>query len=191
MTRDEIYDHLAQVYLGKRKKADEIKNRQFNAWLVINLLITFVIFVSAYYGLTAFLTQRKSTLQNSVIFTLNQGVLRLEYDFQDDFPPVKSLALSIPSIDGAKYNKINFSLRGKEEGIPGVVKVVFRNQKNETASYYVQGIGPHWKEFSIPLKEFHPISDWTNLIDISFVLESWNVDKQKGMILIDSVCFST
>ena len=68
MTRDDIYDHLAQVYLGKRSKADIKKERQFNAWLVINIFITFIIFASAFYGLTAFLTQRNSSLQSRIIF---------------------------------------------------------------------------------------------------------------------------
>ena len=31
MTRDEIYDHLAQVYLGKRGKVEEKKKQQFNS----------------------------------------------------------------------------------------------------------------------------------------------------------------
>ena len=37
MTRDEIYDHLAQVYLGKRKEAEPRKKKHFHAWLAINV----------------------------------------------------------------------------------------------------------------------------------------------------------
>ena len=191
MTRDDIYDHLAQVYLGKRSKSDIKKERQFSAWLLINILITVIIFTSVFYGLTAFLTNRNSALQNRVIFSLHNGPIRIEYNFSDSFLPVKTFALGVPEVDAAKYGKIQFSIRGKEEGTPGIVKVVVKNRRNEEASYYIQGVGLDWQEFNIPLDEFPQITDWSSLTDISFVLESWNVDSKKGLILIDNVCFSS
>lgn len=191
MTRDDIYDHLAQVYLGKRAKTDVKKKQKISAWLVINIFITVMIFVSAFYGLTAFLTRHDSSLQSRVIFSLHNGPVRIEYDLSDSFSPVKTFALDIPSIDAARYNNIQFSIRGKEEGVPGVVKVVIKNRKNEESSYYVQGVGFDWQEFRIPLKEFKQISDWSSLTNISFVLESWNVDNVKGLVLIDNLCFSS
>lgn len=191
MTRDEIYDHLAQVYLGKREKKDVKKKQQFNAWLVINVFITVIIFASAFYGLTAFLTHSNSSLRGRIIFSLHNGPIRIEYDFSDSYSPVKTFALSVPSMDAAKYGKIQFSIRGKEEGVPGIVKVVVKNRKNEEAFYYIQGVGLDWQEFNIPLDEFKQITDWSSLTDISFVLESWNVDHKKGLILIDNVCFSS
>ena len=191
MTRDDIYDHLAQVYLGKRSKADIKKERQFSAWLLINILITVIIFTSAFYGLTAFLTHRDSALSNRIIFSLHNGPIRIEYNFSGSFPPVKTFVLDVSTINAAKYNKIQFSIRGKEEGTPGIVKVMVKNRRNEEASYYVQGVGLDWQEFNIPLDEFQQVTDWSSLIDISFVLESWNVDSKKGLILIDNVCFSS
>ena len=191
MKRDEIYDHLAQVYLGKRTKTNIKKKRQFNAWLVINIFITAIIFTSAFYGLTAFLTQHNSSLQSRIIFSLHNGIMRIEYDLTDSFSSVQTFAVNVPSIDASRYGKIQFSIRGKEDGIPGVVKVVIKNRLNEEASYYVQGVGFHWQEFSISLDEFKQITNWSNLTDISFVLESWNIDDQKGLVLIDNLCFSS
>ena len=191
MKRDEIYDHLAQVYLGKRTKTNIKKKRQFNAWLVINIFITAIIFTSAFYGLTAFLTHHNSSLQSRIIFSLHNGLVRIEYDLTDSFPPVKTFSVDVPAMDASKYGNIQFSIRGKEEGVPGVVKVVVKNRLNEEASYYIQGVGFEWQEFSIPLGEFKQITDWSNLTDISFVLESWNIDDKKGLVLIDNLCFSS
>jgi hypothetical protein len=192
MNRDEIYDHLAQVYLGKRAKGDvKKKKRQFNAWLVINIFITVVIFTSAFYGLTAFLTDHNSLLQSRVIFSLHKGPVRIEYNLTDSFPPVKTFSVDVPSVDASRYAKIQFAIRGKEEGVPGVVRVVVKNRLGEEASYFVQGVGLDWQEFSIPLGEFKQITDWSNLTDISFVLESWNIDDKKGLVLIDNLCFSS
>ena len=93
MTRDEIYDHLAQVYLGKRDKIEEKKKRQFNAWLVINIVITLVILISAFYGLTAFLTHRSDFLKNNVVFSLNNGPIRISYNLNSPYPQVKIFSL--------------------------------------------------------------------------------------------------
>ena len=191
MTRDEIYDHLAQVYLGKRDRIEEKKKRQFNAWLVINIVITVIILVSAFYGLTAFLTRRGEYPKNSVLFSLNNGSIRVSYDFNRPYPQVKIFSLKIPQMNVSRYEKLSFSIRGLEEGFPGVVKIVLKNQKNETASFYVKDVRLKWQELNIPLDEFTQITDWSNITEVSFVLEAWNAEKKKGMILIDNVCFSS
>lgn len=190
MTRDEIYDHLAQVYLGKRKKVDEKKRIDFNAWLLINILITAIIFSSAFYGLTAFLKQRSSYFESKIIYALHHGRIFFEYDFKNDIAPEKRFSLSVPQIDASQYSWLQFSLRAKEEGNPGIVKVVIQTHKNEMSSYYVQGISYAWKEYAIPLDEFKQISNWSDVKDISFVLESWNTNSEKGIILIDDVRFT-
>ena len=190
MTRDEIYDHLAQVYLGKRKKAEKKNKLEFNAWLLINILITAIIFSSAFYGLTAFLKHRSDFFESKIVYSLHAGRISLPYNFRKDVSPVKTLALSVPQIDASQYGSLQFSLRAKEEGNPGIVKIVIQNNKNEISSYYVQGITNNWKEYTISLDEFKQISDWSNLKDVSFTLESWNVNKDKGLILIDNVRFA-
>ncbi len=191
MTRDEIYDHLAQVYLGKRDRVEEKKKRQLNAWLVINIVITVVILASAFYGLTAFLTHRAEYFKNSVLFALNNGPIRVAYNLNSPFPQVKNFSLTIPKMNVSKYDKLSFSIRGLEEGFPGVVKVILKNQKNETSSFYIKDVRLKWQELNIPFDEFTQITDWTDLTEVSFVLEAWNAEKKKGVILIDNICFSS
>jgi hypothetical protein len=191
VTREDIYDHLAQVYLGKRKEVDKKKKKQFNAWLLINIVITIIIFASATYGLTAFLTQRGSSLRDSVIFSLHRGVIRLSYNFKDSMHPVESFSLTIPNMQVGRYHNIQFSIRAKEEGTPGIIKVVVKNKRNETSYCYLKGIGLSWKDVTIPLKDFKEITDWNSVTDISFVIETWNVEKKKGIVLIEDVGFSS
>lgn len=189
MTRDEIYDHLARVYLGKRKEADAQEKSRWNAWLLNNVLIAAIIFAGAFYGWTAFWAQHGSG-RSRVIFALHNGLVRLDYDFTQDFSPVKSLSLSIPAMDASKYKNVQFSVRVKDGGSPGILKVVLANEKGETAAYYIQGMDASWQEYRIPLEEFRQITDWTRLKDISFVMESWNVEPKKGLVLIDNICFT-
>ncbi len=190
MTRDEIYDHLAQVYLGKRSDKAEEKNPPFNAWLVINIVLTFVILASVVYGFTAFLANRGEYSRKGVIFALNNGPIRILYDLNEPYPQVKMFSLNLPGINVSKYEKLSFSIRGLEGGFPGIVKIVLKNQKNEKSFYYVKNVRLKWQSFSIPLEEFPQITDWTALTDVVFVMEAWNAEKKKGVILIDNICFS-
>ncbi len=190
MTREEIYDHLAQVYLGKRDKVEEKNKRHLNAWLVINIGITAVILASTFYGLTAFLTKRGDFSRSGVIFALTNGPIRVPYNLNEPYPQVKTFSLSIPKMDVSKYKFLSFSIRGLEEGYPGVVKVVLKNQRNEEAFYFVKDVRLKWQELSIPFEEFNQITDWTSLNEVSFIFEAWNAEKKKGVVLIDNICFS-
>lgn len=188
MTRDEIYDHLAQVYLGKRKSADDDHKQKFNTWLVLNVLITLMILASAFYGLTAFLVNREG-LRSNVMYALHNGPIRISYDLNNPYPQVKTFSLSVPEMDVAKYQELKFSVRGMSTS-PGIVKVVLRNRRNEQASFFVKNVGTGWAEVSIPFSEFKEITDWSQMTDVSFVLEAWNAETKKGTLLIDNLCFS-
>ena len=191
MTREDIYDHLAQVYLGKRKEADIKKKKQFSAWLMINVLITVLIFASAFYGLTAFLARKGiNRLEDNVIFSLSHGPMKFSYDFASVFHPDETLNLSIPRMDAVKYKNFQFSIRAQDGENPDVVKIVFKNKRNEVSSFYIEGVNDQWKKVSIPLSKFNQISDWSSLSDVSFVLESWNIKEKQGSILVDDICFA-
>ncbi len=191
MTRDDIYDHLAQVYLGKRSNLEQKKKKQLNSWLVINVVITVVIFASSIYGLTAFLTNRADVLQNKIIYALNNGPIRLNYNLEYPFPSVKTFSLSIPKLNVAKYKSLHFAVRALEEGTPGTIRVEIKNLKNEVAFVFVEHVDRSWKNYKIPFEKFAQISDWSDVSEISFVLEAWNTQDKKGIILIDEVAFSS
>jgi hypothetical protein len=191
MTRDEIYDHLAKVYLGKRENVlpKKRKPKSINpSVLVINIVVTAVITISTVCGFTAFLTRRDG-LKSQVFYALNNNPIRIVYDLNNPYPATKTFSITIPNKDVSKYKILNVSLRGMDEAYPGIVKVVIGNQKNEQAIYYIQNVGPSWKKASIPFEKLN-LTDWTTITDVSFVLEAWNVDFRRGTVLIDGVSFS-
>src|ERR1700744_2908726 len=133
MTRDEIYDHLAKGYLGKRESVapKKAKPKPVNrSILVINIVITAVITISAVYGFTAFLT-RRAGLKSQVFYALNNDPIRIAYDLNDPYPATKVFSISLPYKDVSKYRALNVSLRGMDQAYPGIVKVIVSNQKNE------------------------------------------------------------
>lgn len=191
MTKDEIYEHLAKVYLGKREGLEEKKKKPvFDLNFSIHILITVVVLASVFYGLTAFLSRKSIYAQKSVIFALSNNPIRIKYDLSYPYPQVSNFSIPIPKVNIAKYNDLTFSIRGTEEGYPGVVKLILKNKKNETSYYFVKGVELKWQKVSIPLSEFDRITDWTNLTEVSFALEAWNTEKKRGIVLIDDLCFS-
>ncbi len=190
MTRDEIYDHLAKVYLGKRQNAaDQKRKKTLNqSWLVINIAITTAILISTVYGFTAFLTHRV-VLKNEVFYSLNNNPIRIVYDLNDPFPATKNFSIIIPHKDVSKYNRLNLSIRGMNEAYPGVVKIVVGNQLNEKATYFIRNVGNNWQKVSIPLEKLN-LTEWSSVTDIAFILEAWNLDFKKGTVLIDDISFS-
>ena len=191
MTRDEIYDHLAKVYLGKRESVSPKKSKRKpvnQSVLVINIVITAVITISTVYGFTAFLT-RRAGLKSQVFYALNNEPIRIAYDLNSPYPATKTFSITIPSKDVSKYKFLKVTLRGHDGGYPGIVKVVVANQRNEQAIYYIQNVGSNWQKASIPFEKLN-LTDWTTITDVSFVLEAWNVDFRRGTVLIDGVSFS-
>ena len=191
MTRDDIYDHLAKVYIGKKSQTKDQKKRQFNAWLVINIVITVFIFASSFYGLSAFLAHRGNVLQDRIIYALSNGPIRISYNFGYPYPPVKRFVLTVPEVNANRYKKLQFSIRGLDKEYPGVVRVELRNRKNEVSSVMIEGVFSSWKTLDLSLEQFSGISDWSQVSEVSFVLESWNTVMKQGVILIDDLCFAS
>ncbi|MFH1359415.1 MAG: hypothetical protein ABIJ41_00065 [Candidatus Omnitrophota bacterium] len=190
MTKSEIYEHLARVYIGKSEKAEPQRRKRFNIKIFKQALLTIIFVTLSFYGLTAFLSHRNGSLDHQIIFALTNSPIRIPYNLNSPYPQIKSFSIPIPKTDALKYNELRFSVRALEEGTPGTMKIILRNRKNEASFYFIEGIDLKWKKVSIPLKQFEAITDWTNLSDVSFVLEAWNAKKKKGIILIDDVCFS-
>ena len=190
MTRDEIYEHLAKVYLGKRESVAEAKKKKAvnQSWLVINIAITAVILTSTMYGFTAFLTRRVG-LNNQIFYELNNNLVKVAYNLNDPFPSTKTFAITLPDKDVSKFSKLNLSIRGLNDAYPGVVKLVVTNQKNEKATYYIKDVGAQWQKAGIPLAKLN-LTDWTTVREVAFVLEAWNVDFRRGTLLIDDINFS-
>ena len=193
MTKDEIYERLAQVYLGKREEIQQVKLKKIPSVdnkVILNVVIIAVVLISAFYGLTAFLSHKNPYSQKSIIFALNNTPLRIKYDVNEPYPQISKFSMPIPKLNASKYDHINFSIRGMEEGFPGTVKITLKNKKNEISNYFVDDVELKWQKVSIPLARFERITDWTNLTDLAFVFEAWNTEKKKGVVLIDDLCFS-
>lgn len=188
MTREEIYEHLASVYLGKRKA----KKKRFSflkILLFINLiaavLLSSIYFIKNYR--TIIIKQEKQ--DKSISLALNYYPLRLAYTFPKNTPQIKNFSLHLPNISVEDYDSLVFNIRGYKNGLPRILKVSLENKKKEKSAYYLNHITTKWQKITIPLSEFKEITDWSNLKKLSFIIEAWNIDNEKVYVLIDDICF--
>ncbi len=189
MTKDEIYEHLAKVYLGKKKKKKKATGLRFYALLFINLIAVLGIGTLFFLGLKGQgLKDRHS--RSAINFALNQYPLRLQYNFETPFPQIENFSLPLPQIDARPYTLLEFSMRAGRDGIPSILRITLENKKKEISSYFIKRISNKWQKIIMPLANFKEITDWSNITKIHFVFEAWNTGTKKGSVLIDDVCFS-
>lgn len=189
MTKDEIYEHLAKVYLGKKKKRKKGNNLRFYTLLFINVVTLPIIIALIVGAVNSSPSRGKIKSKNSLGLALNQYPLRINYDFRQRNPQIQDFSINLPEVNAKTFSHLEISLRGADNP-PRLVKIVLENKKKEKAAYYLSGISSNWQKIQIPLNNFEELSDLSVLTKISFVLEAWNVDNQKGGLLVDSIGFS-
>ncbi|MBM3251781.1 MAG: hypothetical protein FJZ11_03260 [Candidatus Omnitrophica bacterium] len=189
MTREEIYEHLAKVYLGKKK--NKKKNYNLTKIILFINLILLILLPAIFFIKTnkAVIAIKQEKQEESVSLALNYYPLRLVYNFKENSPQVRNFSLYLPSINLENSDSLKFSIRGYRNGFPRIIKIALENRKKEKSVYYLDDINTKWQNITIDLSEFKEISDWTNITKLSFIIEAWNTDNNKCSVLIDDVRF--
>ena len=191
MTKEEIYEHLAKVYIGKKKKKKKKDNLLIKSLFFISLLFCISVF---FFIVTGSNFSPKIGIQGKgelLSVMLGNYPLRLAYNFNKDNPQIQNFSMPLPNLDLRDFDSLIFSIRGFEGKIPRLLKIVLENKKKETSRFYFDNISSRWKKTVVPLSEFKEITDWSNIMKVSFVFEAWNIDSEKGKVLIDGVSFAS
>jgi hypothetical protein len=192
MTKEEIYEHLANVYLGKKKSIPKKEKR-----LTISVLIGLnAILILGLFGFTVgkwdLFNKPDVTPQQSLLsLTLGNYPLRLTYNFGEDKPQIQNFSMHLPNIDLRKFDSLIFSIRSFKGKTPKLLKISLENKKRESSRVYFSDISERWQKVTIPLDRFKDITDWSAITKISFIFEAWNLDSKNGKVLIDNVTFAS
>ena len=192
MTKEEIYEHLAKVYIGKKQKKKKGDSLLIKTLFFVSLLF----FISAlFFVITGsnFLIKRRSVenKQNLLSLSLGNYPLRLSYNFDKDNPQRQNFSMYLPNLDLRQFDSLVFSIRGLEDRVPRLLKIGLENKRREKSRFYFDDITYKWKKVIIPLDKFKEITDWSQITKISFIFEAWNLDTLEGKVLIDGVSFSS
>lgn len=189
--KKEISDHIASTFFEKKKKPPRKKDRKSLSKRILLFLLTALFILAA---IKVVSTTRFTGLHVGRRLGLikHDGPFRLNYNFLNRATSkIEVLTIDMPEIDLREYKAIRFSLRMMDDDNQkdGIVKVSLINRRKETSSLYIQNIGPSWKVIEIPRENFHAFSDWSQLNQLSFTVEEWNLRRKEGVLLIDGVEF--
>jgi hypothetical protein len=185
MDKKEIYEHLAKIYLDASSKSRKKKKTKVSSGLFRNLFFLSLTVVLAL-GLVLFNTFTKRRNFNSeVALVLAPDALKINFNFD---PAKKEIyALSLNKLDLSRYHALGFSVKRQNFQDSISLRVEFINAFKEKSEVYIRDIPHKWKDYKINLSTFKRISDWTEMIVLSFGVEEWNAKFKKGLVYIDNV----
>lgn len=189
-----VYEEIADSFLGNNTRDSKGKKsviQQRPRRRVLYLAVISVITLLAAFFLIRPALYHNNINEASVYLLSARYPISLAYSLEPDNSETKvfSYALAQTNAGIFKYLKLRIKadkLFDKESGF----KIAVENARREKSFYYVNGITNQWQDFTIELSRFKNISDWSKIINISFVLEEWNIYTKKGIIYIDNVRFS-
>ncbi|MDD5431516.1 MAG: hypothetical protein PHO70_00795 [Candidatus Omnitrophica bacterium] len=185
MDKKEIYEHLAKIYLdASAKKKKKIKTfPKFFTHIIVVVVV--IVFASSLFSLKFFLKKKPNKTEIALI------VLPEATKINFHFNPAKKevLNISLNKLNLSRYNSLVFSVKNTNYRDKISLRVEFSNSFKEKSEIYFKEIPHKWQEYRINLAQFKGVNDWTEMSDLSFCVEEWNVLEKKGVVFIDNVRF--
>lgn len=123
--------------------------------------------------------------------------IRLDYDVDSPNPAENGFWMKfgpqdVPSLDASGHFSLKFYLKGDAvAGFTNRVRVELQTADGRTSSRMVTGITSQWKQFSIALRWFFPLSDLQNLKQMAIAFDNVNSNPKVGTIYLDQVTLAT
>ncbi len=183
MERKDIYEHLAHIYLDTPARKKIILQPKLNSNKP--LLIINIVGISLIAILTTFILYKKNqNLITSATF-LQPEMIKLNFDF--DPAKKQSYSINLKKMDLSASKSLGFSLKKSDPKNSIALKIEFTNSFRERSEIYITDVSAQWKTYTIPLSKFKNISDWSDMQDLSFIVEEWNSKEKGGALYLDNV----
>jgi len=183
MDKKDIYEHLAKIYLdasSKKKKKAKSHSKVFKS-----SLITSIIFVVALSVTLIFNLQRNKSYNSEIALVLLPDVVKINFHFD---PARKEIyTLNLNKLDLTRFRVLGFSLKKANYKNNISLRVEFTDAFKERSEVYFKDIPHKWQDYKINLAQFRGISDWSEMLSLSFAIEEWNAKEKRGIVYIDNI----
>ena len=183
MDKKDIYEHLAKIYLDTpsiKKKKSKSQSKDHKNFIIIAIAIGL--------GLTLLVSSRlylHKPLQQGISLVFSTEPIKMNYNFDPAKKEVFSLNLNKANL--SRFNTLGFSLKKSNYEDIVSLRVEFTNLFNEKSEVYIRDIPNKWKYYEAKFSDFKGITDWSEMTDVSFIIEEWNTKENKGLVYIDNV----
>jgi hypothetical protein len=185
MDKKEIYEHLAKIYLdasSKKKKRTKTHLKLYKNLSIISLIFL----VGASSALFSFFAKQNNVPSETALFLINDPA-KINFNFN----PAKkeSLTINLNQLNLSHFKTLAFSVKNTNPKDLISMRIEFTNTFKEKSEVYLKNIPSKWQEFKIANADFKNITDWSEMLNLSFSVEEWNTQKDKGIVYIDNVRF--
>ncbi len=183
MDKKDIYEHLAKIYLDTpsvKKKKSKTQAKDHKNFIIIAVAIVL--------GLSLFVSARlywHKPLGQTMSLVLSPDPVKMNYHFDPAQKEIFSLNLNKANL--YRFNTLGFSAKKSNPEDTVSLRVEFTNAFNEKSEVYLKEISDSWKYYELKFSDFKSITDWSQMSDVSFIIEEWNTRENKGLVYIDNV----
>lgn len=183
MDKKEIYEHLAKIYLD----ASSNKKKKTNArpHLFKNLFIISIVFIIALSAVSLKIFRKNMASSSEIALVLLTSPSKINFHFD---PAKKEIfSLNMNRLNLTRYKALGFAVKKVNYQDNISLRVEFTNAFKEKSEVYFKDIPHRWHDYRISLSEFKNVSDWSEMTNLLFTIEEWNVKEKKGVVFIDNV----
>lgn len=185
MNKKDIYEHLANIYLdAAQKRRVRVQSPQLKNQLFVTLSISLVASLTV---ITFVINPNIFTRQSAKDLIVFTNTIKLN----NDINPVDH---NIHNIDLQRKSYKHFTtlqFKARKTNFPNKVRlrIEMLNPQKQRASVYVNNITTKWQTYSVTLKDFKQITDWSKMLKLSFIMESNTIEPHKHNLLINEIKF--
>ena len=183
MDKKDIYEHLAKIYLDASLKKQQKSKKYPN--LVKHIVFVSSVFVVALSASITFAFLKTRPFGHEVSLVLVSDAVKINFHF--DPARAEIFSLDLKKLDLSQYRALEFLVKKANYNNVIALKVEFINNFKEKSEVYFRDLPTRWQDYKIQLSDFKGISDWSEMSNLLFTIEEWNVQGKKGVVYIDNV----
>lgn len=192
MKKKDIYEHLAKIYLeaASTKNNKGTPKNKLNNFFLIGAIILIVGSAAALFLLRNKNLSRyaKLNVTSERALVMQSNIVKINFNFN---PATKEVyAMNLNKLDMRGFRALGFSVRKSDFDDKIILKIDFANAGRQHSDYYLTNLKSYkWQDYKIDLSDFRNITDWSQMSNLSFVVEEWNTPKKNGVVYIDNIRF--
>lgn len=184
MDKKDIYEHLAKIYLdaslNKPKKKKEYPQSKLIFFFAMAVILSSSLFILPRLA-------RKDNPNVEVALILHPDIAKINFNFDPARKEIFSVNLN--RLNLAKYKTVAFAAKNINYSNPTSLKVEFSNIFKEKSEVYIRDIPRNWHDYKVDFADFRNITDWSEMENISFIIEQWNAKEKHGVVLVENIRF--